>query len=104
MCSLKVMAPKVVCATCSADSWFVCDAESLGLRMAQVTPSTAIRECPDGVCAEDSRRCWFVLIVESGRTVSRMAERNCGGAAGREKRRSTMRDHRAAFQEMRLKK
>ena len=27
-----------------ADNWFVCDAESLGLRMAQVTPSTEIRK------------------------------------------------------------
>ena len=60
--------------------WFVCDAR---LCKAQVAPSTAVRECADGVSAEGGRRCWFVLAVESGRTVSRMAERNCGGAAGR---------------------
>ena len=64
--------------------WTVCDAKSLGLRLAQVAPSTEIRECADCVCAEDACRCWFVFAVESGRTVSRVAERNCGGTAGRE--------------------
>ena len=67
-----------------ANRWAVCYAKSIGLRIAQVAPSTAVRECADGVCAEDTRRCWFVPAVESGRTVSRMAERNCGGTAGRE--------------------
>ena len=51
-----------------AGCWTVCDAKSLGLRMAHVTPSTAIRECADGVCAEDARGCWPVLIVASCRT------------------------------------
>ena len=46
--------------------------------------STAVRECADGVCAEDTRRCWFVLAAASSRTFARMAERNCGGAIGRE--------------------
>ena len=64
--------------------WTVCDAKSLGLRLAQVTPSTEIRKCADCVCAEDTRRCWFVFAVESGGTVSRVAERKCGGTAGRE--------------------
>ena len=62
--------------------WTVCDAKSLGLRLAQVAPSTEIRVCADCVCAEDACRCWFVFAVESGRTVSRVAERNCGGTAG----------------------
>ena len=62
------------------NSWTVCDAES----MAQVTSSTEIRVCANGICAEDTRRCWSVSAVESGRTVSRVAERNCGGTAGRE--------------------
>ena len=62
------------------------DAKSLGLRMAQVAPSTAVRECADSVCAEDACRCWLVSAVESGRTVSRVAERNCGGTVGREER------------------
>ena len=35
--------------------WTVCDAKSLGLRLAQVTPSTEIRKCTDCVCAEDTR-------------------------------------------------
>ena len=52
--------------------------------MARLTPSIAMRECSDCVCAEDTRGCWVVLLVEAGRGVSRMAERNCGGAAGRE--------------------
>ena len=64
--------------------WTVCDAKSLGLRLAQVTPSTAIRVCADCVCAEDACRCWFVFAAESGGTVSRVAEKNCGGTAGRE--------------------
>ena len=67
-----------------ADRWFVCAAKNPGLCVGQVAPSTAVRECADGVCAEDARRCWFVFAAERGRVVSRMAERNCGGAAGRE--------------------
>ena len=62
----------------------LCDAKSLGLRLAQVTLSTELQECADCVCAEDSCRCWFVFTAESGGTVSRVAERTCGGAAGRE--------------------
>ena len=62
--------------------WTLCDANSLVLRLAQVAPSTEIRECADCVCAEDACRCWFVFPVESGRTVSRVAERNCGGTVG----------------------
>ena len=37
------------------------DAKSLGLRLAQVTPSTGIRKCADCVCAEDTN------CLESGR-------------------------------------
>ena len=55
--------------------WAVCDAKSLGLRMAQLAPSTAVRECADCACAEDTCRCWFVFAAESGGTVSRVAER-----------------------------
>ena len=66
-----------------ADSWFVCDAESLGLRVAQVTPSTKIRERANSVCAEDARRCWAVSAVASRRIVEIMAERNCGSTTGR---------------------
>ena len=64
--------------------WTVCDAESVGLCMAQVTPSTEIRECANGICAEDACGRWLVFAVESSRTVSRVAERNCGRATGRE--------------------
>ena len=56
LCSLTVMAPKVVGATCLTKfrpCWTVCDAKNLGLRLAQVAPSTEIRECADCVCAED---------------------------------------------------
>ena len=45
-----------------ADRWFLCDAKNHGLRMAQVTPSTAVRECADVVGAEDAHRCWSVLL------------------------------------------
>ena len=76
-----------------ANCWAVCDAKSLGLCVAHVTPSTAVRECADSVCAGDARRCWAVSDFESGRTVSRMAERKCGGTAA---------DHRAAFKAMKL--
>ena len=72
------------------DCWTLCDAESSGLRVAQVTPSTAARERANGVCAEDTRRCWPVLVVASCRLVERMAERNCGGTNGREEGRSIM--------------
>ena len=72
------MAPKVggcnVLDEVQAYCWTVCDAKSLGLRLAQVTPSTEIRKCADCVCAEDTCRCWFVFAVESGGTVSRVAE------------------------------
>ena len=63
--------------------WTLCDAKSLGLRLAQVTPSTEIRKCANCVCAEDTRRRWSVSAVEGG-TVSRMAERDCSGTTGRE--------------------
>ena len=52
-------------------------------RCEKSTPSTAVRKCADGVCAEGTRRCWSVLAAGSGRTAARMAERNCGGAVGR---------------------
>ena len=41
--------------------WTVCDAKSLGLRLAQVAPSTEIRECAGCVCAEDACRCCLVF-------------------------------------------
>ena len=47
-----------------ADSWTVCYAESLGLRLAQVTPFTEIRERANSVCAEDARRCWVASVSE----------------------------------------
>ena len=64
--------------------WTVCDAKSLGLRLAQVTTSIEIRKCANCVCAGNTRRCWSVSAVEGGGTVSRVAERDCSGTAGRE--------------------
>ena len=58
-----------------ADRWLVRDAKNLGLRMAQITPSTAVRKCAESVCAEDTRRCWSVRAAASSRTIARMAER-----------------------------
>ena len=37
------------------DSWIVCDADSFGLRMAQVTPSTEIRVCRRHLCRRRMR-------------------------------------------------
>ena len=54
-------------------------------RVGYVWLKSAIRECADGVCAENSHRCWLVLVAASGRTIRRVAEGNCRGAAGREK-------------------
>ena len=62
-----------------ADRWFVWDAKN-----SWASSSTAVRECADGVYAEDACRCWFVFAAGSGRAVSRMSERNYGGAVGRE--------------------
>ena len=79
LCSMMVLAPKMVGVTCLTKfrpiAGLCAMREGLGLRMAQVAPSIAVRECADGVCAEVARRCWFVSAVESGRTVSRVAER-----------------------------
>ena len=87
LCSLTLMAPKVVGATCLTKfrpiTGLCAMRKSLGLCVAHVTPPTAIRECADGVCAEDTCRCWTVLVVASCRNVERMAERNCGGTIGR---------------------
>ena len=63
-----------------ADRWIVRDEKTvLELHLAQFTPSTAVRECSDCVCAEETRGCWVVLVVEGDRAVSRIAERNCDG-------------------------
>ena len=76
LCSLTVMAPKVVGATCLTKFRPIAGlyAKSLGLRVAHVTLSTAIRECADGVCAGDACGCWPVLVVTSCRIVEKMTE------------------------------
>ena len=42
--------------------WTVCDAKSVRLCMAQVTPSTEIRECANSICAEDACGRWIALL------------------------------------------
>ena len=89
LCSLTVMAPKVEGATSlakvQANRWFVCDAKNSWPSFGStVTPSSEIRECADGVCAEDTCRCWPVPVVTSCRIVEGMAESSCGGTIGRE--------------------
>ena len=42
-----------------ADRWFVCESKNPGVCVAQVAPSTAVRDCADGVFAEDALGCWF---------------------------------------------
>ena len=91
---------KVVGATCLSKFRPIAAlcAKNPGHTVAQITPFTATQECAGGVRAENSRRCWFVLVAVSGRTITR----NCGGAAGCEKRHRDHEDHRAAFKAMRL--
>ena len=81
-----------------ADRRLVRNAKNLGLRMAQVTPSTAVRKCADGVCAEGTRRCWSVLAAGSGRT----AAREIVVVQLAVKKEVDHVDHRAAFKAMRL--
>ena len=66
------------------DSWIMCDAASFGLYLAQVTPSTEIRECANDICAEDACGRWIVSADAGSGVIERMAKRNCGGAVGRE--------------------
>ena len=63
----------------------MCDAESFGLCVAQVTPSTEIRKCANGICAEDACGRWIVAAAAGSGVVERVAKRNCGCATGREK-------------------
>ena len=55
--------------------WTVCDAESLGLRLAQVAPSSEIRERANSVRAEDARRCWAVSLLLQAAELSREWQR-----------------------------
>ena len=48
-----------------AGSRTVCDAKILGLRVAQVTNSIEKRKRPNGFCAEDTCRCWTVLVLQA---------------------------------------
>ena len=64
-----------------ADRWVVRDEESTVQHLAQFTPSTAVRECSDCVCAEDTRESCVVLAAEGGRAFSRNSKINCCGAA-----------------------
>ena len=87
LCSFAVVAPKVVGATCVSKFRPIAAlcAKNPGHTVAQITPFTATQECAVGVCAENLRRCWLVLVAASGRTITI----NCDGAAGCEKRHST---------------
>ena len=81
--------------------WTVCDAKSLGLRLAQVTPSTEIRKCANCVCAEDTRRCWSVSAVE-GAELSRVWQKEIVVVQFDVKKAFDHVDHRAAFRAMKL--
>ena len=78
LCSLTVMAPRVLGATCLTKfrpiAGLCAMRKKPGLRVAHVTPSVAIRDCADGVCAEDACGCWPVLVVASCRVAKRMTE------------------------------
>ena len=81
LCSLTVKAPKVVGATCLTKLRPI--AGPCAVRKVLGYVSTAVRKCADGVCAEGTRRCWFVLAAASSRTITSMAEGSCSGAVGR---------------------
>ena len=88
LCSLTVMAPKVVGATCLTKfrpiAGLCAMRKVLGYVWRKSFPPLRYEKCADCVCAEDTRRCWSVSAVEGGGTVSRVAERNCSGTVGRE--------------------
>ena len=68
-----------------ANGWAVCVAKSLGLCVAHVTPTTAVRECADGVLCRRRVRmlaCSCCCKLQNCRKNGR--ERNCGCTTGRE--------------------
>ena len=77
MCPLTVMAPQVVGAMSLSKfrpiAGLCAVRKILGSVFLQVAPSTAVRECADGVLY--ARRCWSVFAAESGRAVSGLVER-----------------------------
>ena len=78
LCSLTVMSPKLAGATCLTKFRPIaglCAMREILVRVAQVTLYTEIRERANGVCAEDTRRCWPVLAVANCRIVERMADK-----------------------------
>ena len=84
-----------------ATCWTVLDAKSHGLRVTHVTPSSAIRECADGVCAEDACGCWPVPVVQAAQ-LSRQRQREIVVVQFDVKKAFDHVDHRAAFKAMRL--
>ena len=70
------------------DRWFVC---------AQI-----IREFEDGVCAEDARSCWLVLVIARSAELSREWRKEVVVMQLDVKRAFDHVDHRAAFKAMRL--
>ena len=59
-----------------ANRWDVCDAKSLGPRLAHVTSSTEIRERTNCVCAEDACRC-LCLLLQAAELSRVWQKRNC---------------------------
>ena len=47
-----------------ADRWFVCDARNPGLCLAHVAPSTAVRECADGVVPKTHADAGLFLLLK----------------------------------------
>ena len=82
--------------------WTVCDAKCLGLRLAQVAPSTEIRECADCVCAEDACRCCFFFLLLTAAELSREWQREIVVVQLDVKKAFDHVDHRAAFRAMKL--
>ena len=84
-----------------AGSRTVCDAKILGLRVAQVTNSIEKRKRANGVCAEDTCRCWTVLVLQVAE-LSREWQGDIVVVQWDMKKAFDHVDHRAAFKSMKL--
>ena len=102
LCSMTVMAPNVVGATCLTKFRPIAGLCAIRIVLGyQVTPSNEIRERTNCVCAEDACRCWTVSAVASGRVAERVAEEIVVVQLDVKKAFDHV-DHRAAFKAVKL--
>ena len=84
LCSMTVMAPKVVGATCLTKFRQIAGLCAMRKVLSYVWLKSEIRECANGICAEDACGRWIVSADAGSRVVERMAKINCGRATGLE--------------------